>query len=99
MQNSYSMKSNVRAWIEKAVIVFVLGYGLHYLAYFLRARYFSWLGGLGLGEGVVHPEIAEPDHLRRRVAVRIQNDHILVFQSISVPHSSVQASRSRLHSR
>ena len=54
MQNSYSMKSNVRAWIEKAVIVFILGYGLHYLAYFLRARYFAWLGGLGLGEGVVH---------------------------------------------
>ena len=57
------------------------------------------LGKVHLGEGVVHPEIAEPDHLRRRVAVRIQYYHGVRYQSIRVPHSSVLASRSRLHSR
>lgn len=40
--------------IETIVIVFVLGYGLHYLGYFLRARLFTWLGKQGLEEGVEH---------------------------------------------
>lgn len=46
-------KSTVK-WIEAAVGTFVLGYGLHYLAYFLRARYFTWLDGLGLEEALGH---------------------------------------------
>lgn len=40
--------------IEKTVIVFVLGYGLHYFGYFLRARYFAWLETLALEEGISH---------------------------------------------
>ena len=40
--------------IETIVVVFVLGYGLHYLAYFLRARVFTWLGRQGLEEGLEH---------------------------------------------
>ncbi|MBR7021789.1 MAG: CPBP family intramembrane metalloprotease [Lachnospiraceae bacterium] len=40
--------------IETIVVVFVLGYGLHYLAYFLRARAFTWLGKQGLEEGLEH---------------------------------------------
>ena len=54
MDNYNAQGSGPRAWIEKAVTVFVLGYGLHYFGYFLRVRYFNWLGGLGLDEGVSH---------------------------------------------
>ncbi len=54
MQNTNSSKNVSPAWIEKAVTVFVLGYGLHYFAYFLRARYFTWLGDQPLDEGIAH---------------------------------------------
>ena len=40
--------------IETVVTVFVLGYGLHYFAYFLRARYFTWLGARTMDEGISH---------------------------------------------
>ena len=40
--------------IEKVVTVFILAYGMHYLGYFLRARYFSWLETLSLDEGFTH---------------------------------------------
>ena len=40
--------------IERIVTVFLLGYGMHYLGYFLRARYFTWLGTLSMDEGVRH---------------------------------------------
>jgi len=43
-----------RAAVETAVTVFVLGYGLHYFGYFLRARYFNWLKTLELSEGLSH---------------------------------------------
>ena len=54
MQNKNLCGSDIRISIAKAVTVFVLAYGLHYFAYFLRARYFNWLNGLGLDEGIVH---------------------------------------------
>ena len=41
-------------WIEGAVGTFALAYGLHYFAYFLRARYYTWLDGLGLEEALSH---------------------------------------------
>ncbi len=41
-------------WIESAVGTFVLVYGLHYLGYFLRARYFTWLDGLALEGALGH---------------------------------------------
>ena len=43
-----------RAVIEKIVIVFVLGYGLHYFAYFLRARYYTLIDSLSLSDGLAH---------------------------------------------
>ena len=43
-----------RIAIETAVTVFVLGYGLHYFGYFLRARYFNYLNALPLDEGLAH---------------------------------------------
>lgn len=39
---------------EKIVTVFVLAYGLHYFGYFIRTRYFDWLEGAGLSEGMSH---------------------------------------------
>ena len=43
-----------RSVVEKIVIVFLLGYGMHYLGYFLRIRYFNWLDSLSLDEGMQH---------------------------------------------
>lgn len=43
-----------RTAIETAVTVFVLGYGLHYFGFFLRARYFNFLNALPLDEGLAH---------------------------------------------
>lgn len=40
--------------IAKIATVFLLGYGLHYLGYFIRARYFTWLDTLSLDEGIAH---------------------------------------------
>lgn len=40
--------------IEKTVVVFILGYGLHYFGYFIRARYFNLLGPMALDEGLAH---------------------------------------------
>lgn len=37
----HDTKAKTGAIIEKIVIVFLLGYGMHYLGYFLRARYFG----------------------------------------------------------
>ena len=51
MHNDNSIKSRV---IEKIVTVFVIAYGLHYLGYFLRARYFNWINGLALDEALTH---------------------------------------------
>ena len=48
------MKTDRRAATEKMVIVFVIAYGLHYFGYFLRIRYFDWLGDLALDEGISH---------------------------------------------
>ena len=54
MSDSRQAKGPGISVIEKIVTVFVLGYGLHYLAYFLRARYFNWLETLTMDEGVRH---------------------------------------------
>lgn len=40
--------------IEKIVVVLVLGYGLHYLGYFIRTRYYDLLGSMALDEGPAH---------------------------------------------
>jgi len=47
-------KSNAAVVMEKIVMVFVLGYGLHYLGYFLRIRYFNFLEATVSDEGVSH---------------------------------------------
>ena len=54
MSNPLKTKHPAVSAIETAVTVFVLGYGLHYLGYFLRTRYFNWLGTFALDEGVSH---------------------------------------------
>ncbi|MBQ3281149.1 MAG: CPBP family intramembrane metalloprotease [Eubacterium sp.] len=43
-----------RSVLATIATVFVLGYGLHYLGYFLRVRYFNWLDTLQLDEGLAH---------------------------------------------
>lgn len=52
--NNNDQNNSLRMQIEKAVIAFVLAYGLHYFAYFLRSRYYTWLGNTPLDEGVAH---------------------------------------------
>lgn len=47
-------KKPVKSQIETAVIAFVLAYGLHYLGYFLRIRYFNLIDTLQMSEGVSH---------------------------------------------
>jgi hypothetical protein len=47
-------KPKVAAVMEKIVTVFVLGYGLHYLGYFLRVRYFNFLEATVSDEAVNH---------------------------------------------
>ncbi|MBR4575459.1 MAG: CPBP family intramembrane metalloprotease [Lachnospiraceae bacterium] len=54
MNGQNSQKSQFRSNVETAVIVFVLGYGLHYIGYFIRARYFKLLEGLAVDEGIAH---------------------------------------------
>ena len=48
------MKTDRRAAIEKMVTVFIVAYGLHYFGYFLRKRYFNWLGSAVPDEGISH---------------------------------------------
>ena len=45
---------NIKSVIKTIVIVFFLAYGLHYFGYFLRARYYNFVGKLSLSEGVTH---------------------------------------------
>lgn len=45
---------STRSIIEKAVIVFTLGYGLRYIARFFGARYYTWLNTSALDEGLSH---------------------------------------------
>ena len=40
--------------IEKIIVVLVLGYGLHYLGYSIRTRYYDLLGSMALDEGLAH---------------------------------------------
>ena len=47
-------KSRLESAVKKIVIVFFLIYGLHYFGYFLRARYYNFIGNLSLSEGVHH---------------------------------------------
>ena len=54
MDGQNRQKSQLHSIVETAVIAFVLGYGLHYIGYFLRARYFSLLEGFTLDEGITH---------------------------------------------
>lgn len=54
MKEMNDSRTKTRMIVEKIVIVFLLGYGMHYLGYFLRARYYNWLGTLPLDEGVAH---------------------------------------------
>ena len=54
MNGQNGQKSHFRSIVETAVIVFVLGYGLHYIGYFLRQRYFNLLEGLALDKGIAH---------------------------------------------
>ena len=46
--------NSFRKWIDKAVIVFLIAYGMHYFAYFIRARYLTWVQNLPLDEGIAH---------------------------------------------
>ena len=48
------METNRRAALEKMMIVFMLAYGMHYFGFFLRNRYFDWLGTTALDEGIIH---------------------------------------------
>ena len=48
------MKTDRRAAIEKMVTVFIIAYGMHYFGYFLRKRYFDWLGSAVADEGLAH---------------------------------------------
>ena len=52
--NEQNKHESLRSIIEKAVIVFVLGYGLHYFGYFIRTRYFGLLETLSIDEGISH---------------------------------------------
>ena len=45
---------NNKSVIKTIVIIFFLVYGLHYFGYFLRARYYNFIGNLSLSEGVTH---------------------------------------------
>ena len=47
-------KNRLESIIKTIVIVFFLVYGLHYFGYFLRARYYNFIGNLSLSEGVHH---------------------------------------------
>lgn len=40
--------------IEKLTVVFMLAYGIHYFGYFIRVRYFNWLGSMALDPGLSH---------------------------------------------
>lgn len=44
----------IESAIKTIVIVFFLVYGLHYFGYFLRARYYNFIGNLSLSEGINH---------------------------------------------
>ena len=48
------METNRRSALEKMMIVFMLAYGMHYFGFFLRNRYFDWLGTTALDEGIIH---------------------------------------------
>ena len=54
MNGENRKKSQFHSIVETAITVFVLGYGLHYIGYFLRARYFRLIEGLALDEGIAH---------------------------------------------
>ena len=45
---------STRSLIRIIVLEFVIAYGLHYLGYFLRIRYFNFIGTLQMSEGVSH---------------------------------------------
>ena len=47
-------KDSLHQIIEKAVTVFLIGYGIHYLAYFLRARYYAFLEKSVADAGLCH---------------------------------------------
>lgn len=47
-------RTPIRVQIEKIVIIFLLGYGMHYFGYFIRVRYYDWLDTLPLSEGMSH---------------------------------------------
>lgn len=47
-------KKPLRSRIESVVLAFVIAYGIHYLGYFLRKRYFDFLGTLQIDEGISH---------------------------------------------
>ena len=42
------------AWVETALVTFILGYGLHYLGNFIRARYFNLIPLFNLNPGMSH---------------------------------------------
>lgn len=54
MNGQNRQKSHFRSVAETAVTVFVLGYGLHYIGYFLRKRYFDLLEGSAADESIAH---------------------------------------------
>ena len=47
-------KAPAKEIIRNTVLSFVIAYGLHYLAYFLRVRYFALIDSLQPGEGPAH---------------------------------------------
>lgn len=46
--------TSVRNIVETIVLSFVIAYGLHYIAYFLRARYYTFLDAQPIGAGLSH---------------------------------------------
>ena len=47
-------KKKLPAWVTAALVTFVLGYGLHYLGYFIRARYYNLIPQFNLSPGMSH---------------------------------------------
>lgn len=97
MNGQDRQKSRFRSSIETAVTVFVLGYGLHYIGYFLRQRYFNLLEGLAVDEGIAHV-LMYLGHviflailLLYALAVRKDRKYILSFAKGRLSHNAMYA--------
>jgi membrane protease YdiL (CAAX protease family) len=54
MHETDKAEKKLPKWVATALVTFVLGYGLHYLGYFIRARYYDLIPMLDLGPGMSH---------------------------------------------